>query len=75
MFGFAALPAIIQFIGFMFLPESPRWLFENCGQKDSEEVLGKIYNGDLEWIRYEIEEIKTSGEQQQQDKELYGNCI
>lgn len=52
MFGFAALPAIVQFIGFCFLPESPRWLFKHRTRKDCEEVLQKVYNGDREWISY-----------------------
>ncbi|KAI1716877.1 sugar transporter domain-containing protein [Ditylenchus destructor] len=72
MFGFAAVPAIIQFIGFMFLPESPRWLYENVGQKECEEVLEKIYNGDSDWINYEIEEIQIAHEQQLRDKQIYG---
>ena len=29
MVGLAAIPAIIQLIGFIYLPESPRWLLEH----------------------------------------------
>jgi len=35
-------------------------------------VLKKIYNGDNEWIDYEIEEIKLSHEQQERDKAAHG---
>jgi SP family myo-inositol transporter-like MFS transporter 13 len=75
MFGFAAVPAIIQFVGFLFLPESPRWLYEHHGQSATEEVLKKIYNGDAEWIAYEIGEIEVGHAQQQKDKEIYGDGL
>uniref|UniRef100_A0AC34QNH5 Major facilitator superfamily (MFS) profile domain-containing protein n=1 Tax=Panagrolaimus sp. JU765 TaxID=591449 RepID=A0AC34QNH5_9BILA len=72
MFGFAAVPAVIQFIGFLFLPESPRWLYEHRGQKECEEVLDRVYNGDTSWIHYESEEIRLSHEAQQRETALYG---
>ena len=52
MFGFAFLPSIIQFIGFLFLPETPRWLYQTRTQDDCQKVLRKIYNGDSKWISY-----------------------
>jgi SP family myo-inositol transporter-like MFS transporter 13 len=38
-------------------------------------VLKKIYNGDAEWIAYEIGEIEVGHAQQQKDKEIYGDGL
>jgi SP family myo-inositol transporter-like MFS transporter 13 len=39
MLGFAAIPSLIQLIGFIVLPESPRWLFVKFGEIDSRRVI------------------------------------
>ncbi|KAL3088404.1 hypothetical protein niasHS_008359 [Heterodera schachtii] len=73
MVGFAAIPSVVQFVGFWFLPESPRWLYENKSHKECEEVLSKIYNGDTAWIQFELSEIQTAHDQQRQDAAIYGS--
>ncbi|GMT05300.1 hypothetical protein PENTCL1PPCAC_27474 [Pristionchus entomophagus] len=64
MFGFAAVPSAIQLIGFLFLKDTPRYLYKS-GQKDlCEEVLSKIYGGDKEWVEYDLNEIKEATEEE-----------
>ena len=43
MFLASSVPAIIQFFGFWFIPESPRWLISNGYNKKGQEILEKVH--------------------------------
>ena len=42
MLGLAAIPAIVRFIAFFFLPESPRWLVTKGKVGRAREVLERL---------------------------------
>jgi Sugar (and other) transporter len=46
MFGISGFLAVVQFIGMLRLPESPKWLQEKGQHKESERVLMIINGGD-----------------------------
>ncbi|CAG9538684.1 unnamed protein product [Cercopithifilaria johnstoni] len=75
IFAFAALPGIIQFIGFLFLPESPRWLYKMEQKEKACKVLSKIYNGCEDWIAYEISENAESLESERKAREAVGESM
>ncbi|KAL2622188.1 hypothetical protein R1flu_002393 [Riccia fluitans] len=59
MLGVAALPAVVQLVAMLFLPESPRWLYRR-GRKDaSVDVLRQIYL-DQNQLGEEVEELQKS---------------
>ncbi|XP_021374805.1 solute carrier family 2, facilitated glucose transporter member 12-like isoform X2 [Mizuhopecten yessoensis] len=48
MFGLSAIPAVIQGVGMMFLPKSPRFLMLKRQEAKSQEVLMKLRGKDVE---------------------------
>lgn len=68
MVGFAAIPSFLQLVGFLFLPESPRFLYEIGEDKATEQVLNKIYKGDEKWVEFELSEISRVCKEEKEAK-------
>ncbi|KAF7694063.1 proton myo-inositol cotransporter-like [Silurus meridionalis] len=65
MFGLSTLPALVQFLGFLFLPESPRWLIQKGLTQKARRVLSQIRGNQN--IDEEYESIKSSIEEEEKD--------
>lgn len=65
MLALSIVPAVVQFIGFIFLPESPRWLLQNGRTQEARDVLSRI-RGDQS-VDVEYETINTSIEEEKRE--------
>ena len=45
MLGLAAAPAALQFLGMLFLPESPRWLIKHGRDLEARQIMARIFDG------------------------------
>jgi SP family galactose:H+ symporter-like MFS transporter len=59
MLGMIAIPALVMFVGVLFLPESPRWLVLNGMKEKASAVFKKLHLDDAE-IEAEVREIEES---------------
>ncbi|XP_024864866.1 solute carrier family 2 member 13b isoform X2 [Kryptolebias marmoratus] len=73
MLGLSTVPAVLQFIGFIFLPESPRWLLQKGQSQEARCVLGRI-RGDRS-INEEYDTIKASIEEEEKEAGAGGLII
>ncbi|KAM4569760.1 proton myo-inositol cotransporter-like [Odontesthes bonariensis] len=65
MLGLSVLPAVLQFVGFLFLPESPRWLIQRGLTQKARRVLSQIRGNQN--IDEEYDGIKNSIEEEEKD--------
>lgn len=65
MFGFAAAPAVMFFIGVLFLPYSPHWLVMKGRHKEARRILMDLRNDPLEAAK-EIQAIRQQLETKQE---------
>ncbi|KAM4677067.1 proton myo-inositol cotransporter isoform 2-T2 [Discoglossus pictus] len=65
MLGLSAVPSIIQFLGFLFLPESPRWLIQKGQTQKARRVLSQIRGNQT--IDEEYDSIKNSIEEEEKE--------
>ena len=73
MFGLAAVPSVIQFVGFLFMPDTPRWLIARGRNDKARAVLHRIHGTSVD-IEQEVTEIVNSVQQCAENRKLCTGC-
>ncbi|XP_019591877.2 proton myo-inositol cotransporter [Rhinolophus sinicus] len=73
MLGLAAIPAVIQFFGFLFLPESPRWLIQKGQTQKARRILSQMRGNQT--IDEEYDSIRNNIEEEEKEVGSAGPVI
>ncbi len=60
MLGLAAIPSVVLFVAFFFLPESPRWLVGRGRSEAARAVLRRVRGGEAEQVEEELRQIQEN---------------
>ena len=71
MLGLAGIPSVVMFVGFLFMPESPRWLVFHGKPGKAQNVLYKLR--DPSEVVKEMEEIQE--DYYEYKKSQLGTCM
>ncbi|CAA7050460.1 unnamed protein product [Microthlaspi erraticum] len=70
MLGVSGVPAVVQFVLMLFMPESPRWLFMKNRKSEAIQVLTKMY--DVSRLEDEIDDLSAAEEEERLRKRTVG---
>ncbi|XP_070803609.1 proton myo-inositol cotransporter [Pituophis catenifer annectens] len=73
MLGLSAIPAVIQFVGFLFLPESPRWLIQKGQTQKARRILSRMRGNQT--IDDEYDSIKNNIDEEEKEVGSAGPVI
>lgn len=73
MLGVAGIPALVQFILMLSLPESPRWLYRQDKVKEARAILEKIYPANE--VEGELAALQTSIEAEKAEEGSMGDSL
>ncbi|XP_021902308.1 inositol transporter 4-like [Carica papaya] len=73
MLGVAGLPALVQFILMLSLPESPRWLYRKNKVDEARAILERIYPADE--VENELSALRSSIEHEKEEEASIGESL